>query len=293
VNDATAIEKFQNATTATSRALARDSELHLQFAQADADAQDGGERKIRLPPESLPYEKVCCARGVADSMALRVRYHDSGVHRQNAPSGLLHRAIFDALEQVRCESVGSAHKVGVEQNLAAALDAKLAESSMYSANERDSGQLPMVLDLLVRESLSGTPPPPHGRHLVDMWRPYVEAKLHQHLRELRNTIADQETFANSVKYMLDALALEDLAEEPQPDDGDSQDSEGDSEGAQQQASEDGGEEGDEQQRQSSDMDTADEDGDALTLDALGDDDLADTDRRAAAPVFPAGHAGHR
>ncbi|MDH3452998.1 MAG: cobaltochelatase subunit CobT, partial [Gammaproteobacteria bacterium] len=166
MSDATAIEKFQSATTATSRALARDRKLHLQFAQADAETQDSGERKIRLPPESLPYEKVCCARGAADSMALRARYHDSRVHAQQAPGGLLHRAIFDTLEQARCESVGSTYKIGVEQNLAAALDARLAESSLYSAAERDPGQLPMVLDLLVRESLFGTTPPPHGRHLV-------------------------------------------------------------------------------------------------------------------------------
>jgi len=291
VNDATAIEKFQSATSATSRALARDSELHLQFAQADADAdaQDTGERKIKLPPDSLPYEKVCCARGAADSMALRVRYHDAGVHAQQAPGGLLHRAIFDALEQARCESVGSAHKVGVEQNLAAALNAKLAESTLYSAPERDPGQLPMVLDLLVRESLFGTTPPPHGRHLVDMWRPYLEPKLHQHLRQLRKSTADQADFASSVKHMLDDLALEDVAQEPQPDDDDAPDSEADSDGAQQQASEDGSEEGDEQQRQGSDADAADEDGDALTLDAQGDDDLADSDAEGQPPqYFPSG-----
>ena len=289
MSDATSIEKFQYATTATSRALARDGELDLQFAEADAETAAAGEQTVRLPPESLPYDTVCCARGTADSVALRARYHDSTVHSEQAPRGLLHRAIFDALEQVRCESVGSVHKVGVEQNLAAALDARLAESSLYAAAERDPGQLPMALDLLLREALFGCAPPPHGRQLMDLWRPYLEPKLHRHLTQLRRSTADQADFAGFVNELLADLALEDLVQEPQPYDDDAQDPDADSDGAQPQGSEDGGEEGDEQQQQSSEADSADENGDALALEALGEDESADTDTNGPPPqYFPPG-----
>jgi cobaltochelatase CobT len=92
--------------------------------------------------------------------------------------------------------------------------------------------------------------------------------------------------------MLDDLALEDVAQEPQPDDDNVQDSEADADGAQQQAGEDGGEEGEEQQREGSDADAADEDGEALALDALGDDDLADTDAEGQPPQYlPPGMPG--
>ena len=52
-------------------------------------------------------EEAAQLRGAADSVALRLRYHDDAVHSKRVPSGPLARAVFDAVEQARVEALGS------------------------------------------------------------------------------------------------------------------------------------------------------------------------------------------
>ncbi|WP_455874003.1 hypothetical protein [Rhizobium yanglingense] len=52
-------------------------------------------------------------RGLGDSMALRLACHDEKVHATMAPQGSDARAIFDAVEQARVESIGTLRMEGV------------------------------------------------------------------------------------------------------------------------------------------------------------------------------------
>jgi cobaltochelatase CobT len=94
------------------RAIAGEPELEVVFHRpagplrnlgpaARAAAQDHGARHRGDP------------RPFGDSMALRIACHDKGVHAKNMPQGPDARAIFDAVEQARCEAVGARRMQGV------------------------------------------------------------------------------------------------------------------------------------------------------------------------------------
>ncbi len=282
-DEASAVERFQGATLATSRALAADPELELEFTEGEAG---GGERRVRLPPEGLPYASVCQARGVADGVALRARHHDAGLHARRSPGGVLNRAIYDALEQARVETLGSAHRTGVEENLAAALDAKLAQSQMHTLRQREDAQLPVALGLLVREALSGKLPPPHGRAVADLWRPLLELRLDEHLKRLRESLPDQARFADTVRAILGDLALDDVAADPDQDEAQGEEDDG----AEQQAGDEGTESG-EEQRQGGDSESAEEAGDSLAMDSTGDDDMGEAQTEGQPPQYVAPGTG--
>ncbi len=282
-DEASAVERFQGATLATSRALAADPELELEFTEGEAGA---GERRVRLPPEGLPYASVCQARGVADGVALRARHHDAGLHARRSPGGVLNRAIYDALEQARVETLGSAHRTGVEENLAAALDAKLAQSQMHTLRQREDAQLPVALGLLVREALSGKLPPPHGRAVADLWRPLLELRLDEHLKRLQESLPDQARFADTVRAILGDLALDDVAADPDQDEAQGEEDDG----AEQQAGDEGTESG-EEQRQGGDSESAEEAGDSLAMDSTGDDDMGEAQTEGQPPQYVAPGTG--
>ncbi len=54
-------------------------------------------------------------------MALRLACHDVKVHRTLSPEGREARAVFDAVEQARCEAIGARRMAGVAANLSAML----------------------------------------------------------------------------------------------------------------------------------------------------------------------------
>src|ERR1700740_1502565 len=116
-------EIFKRATSATLRAIAERDDVTVGFGPESAGVS-GSRVRWPNPPRDLPAEEAAQLRGAADSVALRLRYHDDAVHNKRAPGSPLARAVFDAVEQARVEALGARRMAGVATNLAAMLDAQ-------------------------------------------------------------------------------------------------------------------------------------------------------------------------
>jgi len=143
------IENFRRVTEATTRSIAHDVDLNVEFTPDLAPPED---RTLRLkqPPVNLPYLDVARVRGQADAAALQRRYHDAGLHTKHAPRSEPARSIFDALEQARYEALGAKTMAGVAENLAAALEERCRKQGLAEAVDRDDAPLPEILRLLAR-----------------------------------------------------------------------------------------------------------------------------------------------
>src|SRR5262249_61894981 len=109
-------ENFKRATAATLRAIAERDDVTVGFGPEQAGVA-GARVRLPNPPRDLPAEDTAQLRGAADSLALRLRYHDDAVHSKRVPHGPLARAVFDAVEQARVEALGSRRMPGGAANL--------------------------------------------------------------------------------------------------------------------------------------------------------------------------------
>ena len=109
-------EPFKRAVSSCLRSMAQNKDLEVSFA-ADRPSLigSGAEAKARLPEPArkLSPREAAIVRGHADSMALRIACHDANVHKRNMPKGQEARAVFDAVEQARVESIGARRMEGV------------------------------------------------------------------------------------------------------------------------------------------------------------------------------------
>jgi len=222
------VDAFRQVTAAAMRAISRQPELSVTFAP-EGPALRGVEARLPLPSRELPAGEVAIVRGEADSMALRLRHHDDKTHARRQPGGAMSRAIFDSIEQVRCEGLGARRMSGVAANLAAALEERCRAQGFARVADRESAPIVDVISLLARETLVGTKPPPEARRMVDLWRPWIEAKAGSDLAALAKVIDDQDAFAQTARRLIadlelgdeDAAASEPDAESAEGDEGQS------------------------------------------------------------------------
>src|SRR5262249_61445582 len=99
-------EIFKRATAATLRAIAERDDVTVGFGP-EAAGVSGARVRLPNPPRDLPIEEAAQLRGAADSVALRLRYHDDAVHSKRGPGAPLARAVFQAVEQARGEDLGA------------------------------------------------------------------------------------------------------------------------------------------------------------------------------------------
>jgi len=110
------IDLFRRALAGAARAIARDADVDVVFASDTAPAS-GKTARVPSPGPALEPRLVAEARGAADSVALRLRHHDSKLHARHAPADADARAVFDALETARVEALGARAMGGVRENL--------------------------------------------------------------------------------------------------------------------------------------------------------------------------------
>ena len=213
-------EPFKRALTGCIRSIAGDHELEVSFG-GDRPGLSG--ERARLPdlPKRPSVRDLQVTRGLGNSMALRKACHDASIHATLAPPGADARAIFDAVEQARVESIGARRMTGIADNLTSMLADKYARANYQGIDRRQDAPLEEALSLLVRERLTGRKPPESAGRVLDLWRDWLEDKGAADLDNLADKIEDQPKFARAVRHLLASL---DVAEEYGEDDSERDDS---------------------------------------------------------------------
>ncbi len=285
-------EPFKRAVIGTMRAISGKTELDVSFAN-DRPALLGDRARLPEPPRKMSAQDAAILRGHADSMALRLSCHNDSIHRRLLPGGQTARAVYDAIEQARCESIGARRMEGVAANLSAMLDDKYHRGNFSQVSDVAHAPIEEALAMMVRERLTGSAPPPAAQKLVELWRPFIESKAGASLDGLQNHIDDQRAFARVVREVLVKL---DMAE-----DADAEGDNNDEENEQQSESESEDQESGEKEEQASteeaessaaeESDAETEEGmadaeDGPTDDQMNEDDMPDTDESDNAPRPP-------
>jgi cobaltochelatase CobT len=199
-------EPFKRAVTGCLRAIARKSDLDVSFA-AERPGLVGGKVRLPEPARKLTREDAAIVRGNADSIALKLACHDAAVHRRLLPGGQQARAVFDAVEQARVEAIGARRMLGVKNNLAAMIDDRFHRGKFDEVTDRADAPIEEAIAMMVRERLTGQPPPPAAKKLVDLWRPFIEDRAGRGLDKLERLVENQRKFGDAVHDLLEQLDM--------------------------------------------------------------------------------------
>ncbi|MDB5315773.1 MAG: Cobaltochelatase CobT subunit, partial [Rhodospirillales bacterium] len=238
-------EEFKRATAGVLRAIAHAAPDVQVTYQPGPGGVSGKRVRLPLPTRSLPPAEMAKLRGAADAAALRLRHHDESVHANRSPARREAREIFDALEQVRVESIGSQHMAGVASNLRARLADECEAEGYDRMTRKDQLPLPAALALLAREKMSGLPAPEAAQRILDLWRGSLVEGADGAMAEMAEAQGDQAAFARAARRL---LAVMDLAEAEV--EAESEDQEEGDEGEQSSPVQDQSAEGESQQKES-------------------------------------------
>ena len=224
--------QFLKSNAAAMRALAGGKVHQVTYAGTDTHVGNDDVRLPALPPTATAAQKASL-RGAADGAALWLAHHNAITHKKHCPSPDGAKAIFESAERARVEAIGARHMKGVGANLDAALNQRYENRQIDAPGSADDSSIAEVVRLMLREELTGSPPPKNLSLVMDLWRPWVKSRAGELIGELGNQLDDQSAFAELSRRLIGALEsdLGDAAsdedqdsdnENDQEEDGDSQ-----------------------------------------------------------------------
>jgi cobaltochelatase CobT len=232
-------EKFKATLAATARAIAQDAEAEVEFAP-ETPVAIGKSLRVPLPSSAFTAEHIAQARGHADAMALKLRYHSAKIHDSFRFQDMLAQECFEAMEQARVEAIGATQMQGVRANLDATLEIALRDNQITKVQTREEVHLPTALKLITSAILTGDAPPEATHKALGLLEHWIEEKGRDNIEMLPSLMHDQQAFGEQVRTTLRGLQLLEDAPSPQdlPDTPDEEEGEEAQEEAQQAQAED-------------------------------------------------------
>lgn len=274
-------EPFKQAVQASMRAIAGNAELEITWV-SDRPSISGLKARLPEPSRKMTASEAAIIRGLSDSMALRLAVHDQSLHRQHAPADPTGRAVYDAVEQARCEAVGARRMEGVRQNLGAMLEDRFQRQKLDPVLDKTNTPLEDAVALIVRERLTGAAVPKSAERVVDVWRGFIEERAGADLDRLVGSVEQQKRFAQLLRKIIADLGFGESDGDRDQEDGDEQENGDDANNDGEQQDDSGAEgdsEDDSETETTGDSDEDSEDGEADTTET-STEELTDTDMEA-------------
>ncbi|MBU3001083.1 cobaltochelatase subunit CobT [Roseovarius nubinhibens] len=216
-------DPFKKALAEATKVMADDSDLTVTYSVDPAGVSGDA---MRLPQVSrrMTRDEVLMARGTADALALRHKYHDAKTHAKYAPPGQMARELYEAMETARCEAVGARAMPGTASNIDVKIEAEARRQGFDQITEASEAPLPTAAGYLIRHLATGRDLPPGAQNVMELWRGFIEAEAGGTLENLQDMLADQSAFARFARQIIDDLGYGDqLGDDPDSEDDDQQD----------------------------------------------------------------------
>src|SRR5210317_172996 len=178
------LENFKSAVLSTAKAIARktiDPKEQVKIA------------KINVP-KILSIEnkdEILEARALADSEALRMRYNDENISKQNEPRGTISKSLFKIAEKIRYEKIGSDEYQGIQNNLNNFYQKKIANSDVHSQNF-----IADAFEAYLRKNIMNMPIDENKKQDFKRWDDLFNKKIFNKIENLTTSLNDQQNIEN-------------------------------------------------------------------------------------------------
>ena len=249
------IDEFKRALTMAMRSISKEDELTVSFG-AESGSINGLKARLPLPNKSMNSNQLNSLRGEADSIALFIAHHKEDISNKYLPEGQKAREIFNTLEKIRCQAIGSREMAGIAKNLSQMEITKIKRKELGYTKQEGEENFTEALSYIVREKLTGEVIK-ETKKTIEAWKEWIEERAGETIENLSFEIEDQQAFAKIIRKLIGELELGDeLGDEPDDDDSETSDQDEDFANNEEQENQD--EETSDQSSDSTEMDVSDE-----------------------------------
>ncbi|WP_272009315.1 cobaltochelatase subunit CobT [Roseovarius sp. ZX-A-9] len=269
-------DPFKKALAEATKVMANDAELSITYSMDPAGVSGDA---MRLPQVSrrMTREEVLHARGTADALALKHKYHNAATHARYAPPGDMARDIYEAMETARCEAVGARTMPGTASNIDSKIAAEAQRLGFDQITDAANAPLATAAGYLIRHLATGRDMPEGAQNVMDLWRGFIEAEAGGTLENLQDTLADQTQFAKFARQIIEDLGYGDqLGDDPDAQD-DDQDDEAEENAEEQEEPDSSGQDDSESEDADADPEQSQEEQQDASQAQVSMDDMADED----------------
>ncbi len=207
-------EPFKKALAEATKVMANDPDLSVSYS-VDPSGVSGDAMRLPQVSRRMTRDEVLQARGTADALALRHKFHDPSVNSKYSPPGDMARDLYDAMETARCEAMGAREMPGTASNIDAKIEAEALRRGYDQITNSADAPLATAAGYLIRHLATGRELPKGAKNVMDLWSGFIEDHAGGTLDDLAEKLSDQAEFARFARQIITDLGYGDqLGDDP-------------------------------------------------------------------------------
>ena len=185
---------INKAITATIRSISEKKNLIFSFNNKITKVNGN---KVFLPDSNLLKKKIDIKnyRGVADFLALKIKYHNDVIYEKFKPNDNQSREIFDTLEETRIVTLGSIYMKGIASNLRSRVEFFCKSNQFNKIKKRSNSQITHAVKLLLSEYFLKEKLPKNTLSFIKLWKPIIIPLIIDNLLEIKKELNNQKKFS--------------------------------------------------------------------------------------------------
>ena len=203
------ISDFQVAISSTLKAIAA-QEFGNREIQFTGNTISYNSKEVNLSKISTDLDSnvILKTRGESDEIAIKLKYHDTKIHKNLKPNSDLASQIFNIAEEARIESIAGKKYLGVKKNINQLIEKKYETNLINPPGDDDQTSFVHALHLFLRNNLSGAEPPENSNKVMKLWNSWLEKRIGKITSQLKQTTNNQAAFGERMQELLTALKSE-------------------------------------------------------------------------------------
>jgi len=216
-------DPFKKALAEATKVMAHDPDLTISYS-VDPSGTSGDTMRLPQISRRMTRDEVLLARGTADALALKHRYHNAQTHARYTPQGQMARDIYEAMETARCEAMGARDMPGTAGNIDAKIAAEATRLGYDQITAAADAPLATAAGYLVRHLATGRDLPKGAQNVMELWEGFIQDQAGGTLEDLSERLSDQAQFAKFTRQVIEDLGYGDqLGDDPDMADEDQDD----------------------------------------------------------------------
>ena len=200
-------ERFKSAVSSAVKAISENFDLEIKFDNSVTSKKNS----LNLPEivNLKTLQDFTNIRAFADSEALKIKYNNSKIYSKNEPGGSMARALYAIAEKIRYEKIGSNKLKGVKNNIIRCYENRYKHRKIEEIKTEGDVPITEAFELYLRNHFFKLKQNQATKKTLSYWKELFDKNLYPKLKQLDNSIEDQNTYSQLIANLIDNLDFED------------------------------------------------------------------------------------
>ena len=200
-------ERFKAAVSSAVKVISEKPDLEIKFGNNTNPKKES----LNLPEviNLKNLQDFINLRAFADSEALKIKYTNKKIYKENEPKGKMAKSLYSIAEKIRYEKIGADNLKGIKNNIMKCYENKFKNKKIEEIKTEGDVPITEAFELYLRNHFFQIKQNHITNKVLSYWKDLFDKNLKNKLNKLEKCIKNQEEYNNIVAKLIDELEFKD------------------------------------------------------------------------------------